>query len=73
MAIEQIRQDWYAGYEDGKSARPAEPGPRDRLSYISGWIAGEAAAPDAAEEAEQDPDRQPEPETVHDLEPDPDQ
>jgi hypothetical protein len=73
MAIEQIRQDWYAGYEDGKSARPAEPGPRDRLSYLSGWIAGESARLEALDAAGQDPGRQPEPGTVAGREPDPDQ
>jgi hypothetical protein len=74
VLITQDPADWNAGYTDGNSARPAEPGARDRLGYISGWIEGEGhRLEDAADEAEQDPDREPEPETVADLEPDPDQ
>jgi hypothetical protein len=42
MAIEQIRKDWYAGKADGHAGRRAEPGARDRLSYMSGWIEGKA-------------------------------
>lgn len=42
--IEHDFNDWQDGYDDGRNARPAEPGARDRLSYIAGYIEGEARA-----------------------------
>jgi hypothetical protein len=45
LLIPQDPDDWNAGREDGQAGHPAEPGARDRLSYISGWIEGESRTP----------------------------